>query len=255
MFDVENMYDDIIADSYDADQFQLLTKAREVALGQMRRHAGDQDYAAIIDLALGTGEILLELQKMFPDARFSGIDISKRMIDIARSKMEIDTFHDDLRNVGNHVSPGSFDLALLHFVLTYVDTEQTLADAARTLRPGGLCSIATSTYDSFKVLQGLARHVMTPDEVKRLADLPENPDALEQLLRQAGFEVLEKHVLVEKVGFGDFHALRQWGTHSGWLTQYFTRITDDQAEMLSAIGGIFPLEDEFQGTILLLRKL
>ena len=254
MLDAQSLYDDIIAGSYDTDRFRLLSRSRDIALDQLRRHLTDSPPADVLDLALGTGEILVELQGLFPGARLSGIDISRRMIDIAQQKLELNAIHDDLANVSSHIEPDSHDLALLHFVLSYVDTDKALADTARLLRDGGLCSIATSTFDSFKVLQGLAHLVMPADEMKRLADLPENPAELAALLEAAGFDVVERHVLTEKVRFEDFAELNDWGTNSGWLTQYFTRITDEQARMLSAVGGVFPLEDEFQGAIMLLRK-
>lgn len=254
MINIETMYDEIIADSYDSDQFQLLTKARDIVLNQIQEN-NVGNFTSIIDLAVGTGEILLELQKLYPQAKFYGIDISQKMIDIAKSKMEITAFHDDVKNIKNYVDDNSFDLVLIHFILSYVDTEKIIADAASILRQGGICSIATSTYDSFKVMQGLAQNFMAPEDIKSLAKVPENPHALTELLEKAGFAILAKNILAEKVCFANFEELYNWGTKSGWLTQYFTKVTDEQAAMLSTTNGIFPLADEFQGTILLLKKL
>ncbi len=252
---IANMYDELIAESYDYDQFELLSKSRHLVVSQLKNQSVTGSIHSILDMALGTGEILLEIKELYPDADLYGIDISKNMIEIAKKKMAITTFHDDVNNVLNYIEPNRIDLVLIHFILSYVEPEKILTDAAKILHPGGLCSIATSTYESFQVMQSLAQNFMSIEDIKKMAQVPATPTALKNLLKMVGLEILDHVTLQEKVRFADFSELYNWGLKSGWLTQYFSVLTQAQIDTISQTPGIFPLEDEFRGTILLTKKI
>lgn len=94
----------------------------------------------LLDIGTGTGRVL----ELFAD-RIShglGIDLSKQMLNLARSRLEEQGLaHCAVRhgNVYNlEVDSGSMDVAVLHHVLHFLDDPAgAIAEAARTLRPGG----------------------------------------------------------------------------------------------------------------------
>ncbi len=137
---------------------------------QMRRlHVGDAEVEAamleaggatpvrsLLDVGTGTGRVL----ELFADRIENGlgIDLSRQMLNLARSRLEqLGLAHCAVRhgNVYNLDLPaGSIDLAVLHHVLHFLDDPaQAVAEAARTLRPGGrliVVDFAAHSYESMR---------------------------------------------------------------------------------------------------------
>jgi ubiquinone/menaquinone biosynthesis C-methylase UbiE len=251
---IENMYDNLIADNYDLDQFQLFSNSHQTAFSQINKNISQGNVETILDMACGTGQMLVQLRDIFPEANFLGIDISEKMLAIAQGKMKITTFHDDAKNIGKYVESNSVDLILLHFLLAYISPEIIIMEASRLLKNGGLCSLATSTYESFQTLQMLASSFLSEEELYQ-AQVPKNPEALNSLLNDAGFKIIENDILKKKVTFFNFQELYNWSIKSGWFTQYIEKISPQIIEIMSAQKDIFPLEDEFQANIILAQKV
>lgn len=251
---IENLYNNAIADNYDRDRFKLLSDSYQVALRQIQNNSEKKQITTILDLALETGVMLTELKKIFPRAKLSGIDISEKMIAIARKKIEVCAFHDDARNIGKYIAQNSTDLILVHFLLAYIAPETIIEEVAKLLNLGGLCSIATSTYQSFPNLQMLASKFLTPKELS-LAQVPQNPDALISLLNSFGLKIISTNIFKKKVNFANFNEAYNWGINSGWFTQYLVNFSPNKIDTISAMPDIFPLEDEFQATIILAKKI
>jgi demethylmenaquinone methyltransferase/2-methoxy-6-polyprenyl-1,4-benzoquinol methylase/ArsR family transcriptional regulator len=101
---------------------------------------GERPLNAVLDIGTGTGRML---QLLAPHAaRVVGVDLSPAMLAVARAGVE----REGLRNVQLRqgdvyslpVEADSYDLALVHQVLHYLDEPQrALREAARALRPGG----------------------------------------------------------------------------------------------------------------------
>jgi len=96
--------------------------------------------STMIDIGTGTGHLL---ECFGPHiSHGEGIDMSREMLAIARSNLEAATLphcqvrQGDLFHLPN--SPESFDLAIIHQVLHFVDDQAlAIAEAARVLKPGG----------------------------------------------------------------------------------------------------------------------
>jgi ubiquinone/menaquinone biosynthesis C-methylase UbiE len=255
MNNTEKMYDEIISRHYDKDSFRLFSASRDITVKQIAKESSDMKIKTILDLAFGTGETLLAVSKLFPDANFYGIDLSEKMIQIAKSKMEVKTFHDDAINIKKYIKPNSIDLILIHFLLAYVNPETIFSEAVRLLRKGGLCSIATSTYESFKTLQALAGNFLSKDYLKQ-AQIPGNPDTLKKKLATTGFEVMNQQIFKKQLHFTNFNQLYDWGMKSSWLTHYLSNLTTEQIESIMPLAEkIFPIEDELQAVILIAKKM
>ncbi len=96
--------------------------------------------ASLLDVGTGTGRVL----GLFADRieRGLGIDLSSGMLNLARSNLLADGHHHCSVRHGNvyapDVEPGSFDLAILHHVLHFLDDPAAaIASAASALEPGG----------------------------------------------------------------------------------------------------------------------
>lgn len=126
------------AEEYLCRFHQNLPRATSEGLGLGRSRAGQSSYGmlleelgdeagSILELGCGEGHLLAALDNAV------GIDIARSDLDIAQSvgpcalaRAQALPFADD-----------SFDVVLSHLVMTVVPLEDTLAEAARVLRPGG----------------------------------------------------------------------------------------------------------------------
>ena len=98
------------------------------------------DIGKLLDIGTGTGRLL---EVLAPRLRQGlGIDASKQMLALARARLSRpDLAHCAVRLADMYRLPltdATFDVALLHMVLHYAETPETvLAEAARILAPGG----------------------------------------------------------------------------------------------------------------------
>jgi demethylmenaquinone methyltransferase/2-methoxy-6-polyprenyl-1,4-benzoquinol methylase len=93
----------------------------------------------VLDLACGTCDLSLELLRRRPDARVTGVDLSRAMLVLARPKIAAQAF--PLVNAPAEALPfadGAFDAAMIGFGIRNVpDFRAGLRELRRVLRPGG----------------------------------------------------------------------------------------------------------------------
>jgi ubiquinone/menaquinone biosynthesis C-methylase UbiE len=253
--DIGELYDEHIADTYDSDALGLLRGGRELALQQLAPHLRALEGDVVVDLALGTGESLLALKPRLPGARLHGIDISARMLAVARQKLpEVHTIHDDAARVGQHFGPGSVDVALMHFLTTYIDARAVIRDVAIALKPGGYLSLVSSTYESFPAIHALALSVLPPELIKSVNPAPEGGAELAELMRAAGLDVVEQANFERPIAFEGPAELALWGMQSGFFTHVLSVLPPAQLQALASQSEHFPLQDRYQAAALLARK-
>lgn len=104
--------------------------------------AGDVTGKAVLDLACGYGYFGRELHKRGA-AKVVGVDISQKMIDIARAESgkNGDDIEFYVRNVGEMEVLGRFDIVTAAFLFNYADSltglQNMFSSVARNLKPGG----------------------------------------------------------------------------------------------------------------------
>ena len=92
--------------------------------------------AKILDLATGTGDLALVLQRNFPEAEVIGADFSAEMLEIAKRKGVRETVVADARHLP--FNDGAFDVVTIAFGLRNLpDWAEGLREMRRVLRPGG----------------------------------------------------------------------------------------------------------------------
>jgi ubiquinone/menaquinone biosynthesis C-methylase UbiE len=110
----------------------------------------------ICELGVGTGHLLSLLVKKYPQSKFFGYDINKRMLNVARDYLSrkkllsenITLDIQDCRKV--MIDDNSFDLIFSSYLLDLLpsaDIRQTLREINRMLKKGGTASLLTLTND------------------------------------------------------------------------------------------------------------
>jgi ubiquinone/menaquinone biosynthesis C-methylase UbiE len=97
--------------------------------------------AAFLDAGCGDGRYLAALADELPSRR-AGCDLSERILETARQRVEADFRQANLESLP--FGDGEFDLVLCSQVIEHVlDADLAIAELARVLRPGGRLVIST----------------------------------------------------------------------------------------------------------------
>jgi ubiquinone/menaquinone biosynthesis C-methylase UbiE len=171
----------------------------------------------VLDVATGTGLVAHLVAAKVAPGSVIGIDLSDRMLSIARAKQGKNTQFVGMAAERLVFRPETFDVVTMGEALAYLsDPNDALEEANRVLRPGGRLavscqrrSLSTRAQDLF--FQGLGalarRHYLSlPRYSSERARFGE-PDVLPQLLGAAGFEVTR---LTEMVTGGRTQNARDW---------------------------------------------
>ncbi len=153
---------------------------------RIAEEALSEPFRTVLDIGCGTGALLRIIQEKGTDARLFGIDLSERMIRMAKAKLGEKA---DLRVSDSEKLPfsnGAFDLVLCTFSFHhYPDPGAVLSDMRRVLAPSGRLILADPTVPvPLRQLMNLV-HVFTKDGTVRIYSKKE----MEALVEAAGLEV------------------------------------------------------------------
>jgi len=215
-----------------------------------------------LDVGTGTGLVAhLVAAKVSPGAVI-GIDLSDRMLSIARSKQTKNTQFLGMAAERLVFRPQTFDLVTMGEALAYLaDPGEALLEAHRVLRPRGRLaiscqrrSLSTRAQDLF--FQGLAplarRHYLSLPRYSSERSRFGEPDLLPQLLESAGFKV---DLMTETVTGGRAQNARDWiEMMAGAGPLPYTLIKalgpryrmELEAEVESAMGSLGDPDDAFR---------
>jgi ubiquinone/menaquinone biosynthesis C-methylase UbiE len=148
---------------------------------------------AILDIGCSVGMSTFALQKIYPHAKMTGLDLSPYFLAVAQYRSQqrdanIDWVHAAAESTG--LPSASFDLVSMFLIcheLPQVATRQIFAEAKRLLRPGGCIGIMDMNPKS-EVYQKMPPYVMTLlKSTEPLMDEYFSFD-IEQALVDAGFK-------------------------------------------------------------------
>jgi len=129
---------------------------------RLLRESGCPRQGTVVDLGTGTGEVLVRFCRRFDIAKGVGVDVSEKMLEIARGKAARAGFGGRLeflnRPAENTGLAGGFDCATAAFVLRNVDDIGALfREMVRLVRPGGTVLALELTVPANKLLRAMYR--------------------------------------------------------------------------------------------------
>jgi ubiquinone/menaquinone biosynthesis C-methylase UbiE len=147
--------------------------------------------AIVVDVGAGSGALVPSIRHAAPDGTVIAVDASLEMLRAARDRTDALVAHADA--LALPVRAASADAVLLAFVLFHLnDPGQALAEAARTLRAGGVVGTVTWANES-----ALAAYTVWDQTLTEAGALPlsprrfdtglDSPQAMTDILNAAGF--------------------------------------------------------------------
>ena len=110
----------------------------------------------IADLATGTGDLALALQKKLPDAEIIGVDFLAEMLDLAQRKGVRQVVLANAMNLP--FDDGSFDCVTIAFGLRNLENwAAALAEMSRVLKPKGHLLVLEFSLPTMPILRGIYR--------------------------------------------------------------------------------------------------
>jgi demethylmenaquinone methyltransferase/2-methoxy-6-polyprenyl-1,4-benzoquinol methylase len=151
---------DRIAPTYDLLN-HLLSLGRDRAWRRRAaRRVAARGPARVVDLATGTGDLLIALLRECPDVTEAvGLDVSEAMLEIGREKVARQGLAERARLVRDdalqsELPAGRFDGATMGFgIRNTPDARATLGEIHRLLRPGGLAAILEFSLPACPVMR------------------------------------------------------------------------------------------------------
>ncbi|MFO7617657.1 MAG: bifunctional demethylmenaquinone methyltransferase/2-methoxy-6-polyprenyl-1,4-benzoquinol methylase UbiE [Bacteroidales bacterium] len=199
---------DQIAGTYDFLNHLLSLNIDRRWRRQAIRSLRDLQPRRILDVATGTADLALAAMRLEPD-EIIGVDVSRKMLEIGRLKVEKRNLSDKIRLLeapceNLPFEPATFDAAMVAFgVRNFDDPQKGLSELFRVLRPGGRLVVLEFSLPDNRFMLGLYRfyfHRLLPRIGKWFSkDFPAYrylPDSVERfpkgmeftgMLKQAGF--------------------------------------------------------------------
>ncbi len=126
---------------YDATRWTFLFGRERI----LHRIAAVSQPQRILEVGCGTGRNLRSMQRIFPNAEITGVDLSIDMLEIAKRKTSGVRL---IQQAYDAPMVGSFDLVLFSYALTMFNPgwEQAIQAAKANLSPGGLLAVVDFSH-------------------------------------------------------------------------------------------------------------
>ena len=167
--------------------------AQKVALAIVEKAQGLLRH--IVDAGIGTGQVIDRLKQDFPQASYSGLEISPNMIDECRKKHSgIRLHHCNINDDLWPIESGNADAVTCAGVLSMIgNLDHVFSQAAQTLKSGGLFST------SFLIRQETEVDMLHEAEPYKL--FPRSYEDMHEKAEKAGLKLVDENDGKEFVGF------------------------------------------------------
>lgn len=221
-----NSQSGIIGRKNDTVLHMLAQRLHELGTGR-----GDDDAVPldVLDLGVGDGALLAQLQCLQHPLRFTGLDISPAMLAAASARLPLRVVLAAAQDAEHHLQAQSFDWVLAHFILAYVPLSDVLQQARKLLRPGGVLSLVSSTHVGSSPLLVESRRCfeLSPWPWKRwvgraiehalkASHVPRALDDIKQACLAQGMRVERGYTLRDPVCFEDAQEAYRFCITEGW---------------------------------------
>lgn len=126
--------------------------SRDELLSKMVEVAGDVDAKNVLDVGTGTGKVLMALHSKYPDAEYTGVDISPAMIDKIDPSYGFSLMIRQMEDL-HGLKDDSYDLVTARMVFHHADDlTQATREVYRVLKPGGRFILCEGTPPDHQTL-------------------------------------------------------------------------------------------------------
>ncbi len=147
---LKGMYNDIAAHYEIADKFGSISMSHQMAIEQIKTHCTYLPQAPrVLDLGVGDASFLEKLLPLMPGATLTGIDLSSKMLEHAKERLNIHTIEGSATDAEHFLPMHSQDVVLAHFINAYIPIHTLFEQARKMTHANGYFSMITTTYDSF----------------------------------------------------------------------------------------------------------
>lgn len=166
-----------------------------------RRHLGDAQGRALLDLASGTGEIVRLCHSL--GFAVTGLDWSEPMLDRARAKLPDVTFIQADAERTTLPSASMDVIVTRHLVWTLVEPTSAFAEWFRVLRPGGTLLVVDGDFVSRNLLGRIVQRLLPggPPNAAAAASAARHKDILSRVHFSAGARADHVAALLHAAGF------------------------------------------------------
>jgi len=268
---IQRQYDEIIAPNFDIDAKGIYASTYQKGITQIQNTnlLQSQTPLQVLDIGIGTGSFLEKIFLLYEcEIDPFGIDISEKMLDIAKKKIpNLRTIVDNVTNLEHHFVGHSFNLICSHFVTGFVPMRELAPKVWNLLDEGAYWSLIGQTMASYpnlrKIEDSLASKLIyrvfgsskLDDDV---VSSPEGHSEVIEILEENDFEVCQIETFEPRIDFANLDDFLNFGYYNGWLTPFIEKLGIHQAsKMLSIMINIllFPIHDNQSIEIALARKI
>lgn len=135
---------------------------------------GGFEEGAILDVGCGSGEVLIEVARVFPKAELVGLDLSEPLLEIARSSAEKAGLANQLKFKKGDAQEmpfmdDSFDVVVSVNTFHVVDDPVAmLNEIERVLKPGGILGLSCIKRSWLSIFMPILRTAYTASETKKI---------------------------------------------------------------------------------------
>lgn len=265
--------DEIASHYATADRFGSLTQSHRAAIAQIRReHLGIKPHYKVLDFGVGNGAFLEHLHEFMPEADFTGIDISPKMLACAHKVISFTAIEANATEASHYLPHHSQDLVLAHFINAYIPLDRLFSEANLLTRANGYFSLITTTYESFPVAQqnlanfiakGSLLSTVIGHYYKALIKNTTVSSGLDDLLNvflQHQFDIVRRERLYIPITINNIDELIQFGIEGTWFLNTLTMRMLPKNFLLKRLKRlfseifIFPYQDTHIIDIILAKK-
>jgi hypothetical protein len=224
------MYNETTGNYATADQFGSLSDSHLAAIAQIKKeHLGLRPHYKVLDFGVGNGAFLSKLRSCMPEADFTGIDISKKMLNEACKLLPLTPIEASATEASHYLPHHSQDLVLAHFINAYIPIHTLFHEADILTRANGYFSLITTTYESFPIAQQHLAEFISEGSIlssvvghyyKAMVKNTTVASGLDELMRvfaQHKFEVVQHQRLRIPVTLHDIDELALFGVEGTWF--------------------------------------
>ncbi len=219
-----------IANHYDkADYFGAISLSHKCAIQQINKNITNGNNLQILDLGVGDGAFLAKLKKITPNAKFTGIDLSKEMLKQAKNLLDFTAIEGSAANATTYLPAHSQDLVMAHFINAYIPTDVLFHEAQMLTKANGYFSIISTTYESFPLAQKyladfIAKGTILSNivghyykEVVKKTTVAAGQEDLLNFVTQHNFSVVEHERIKIDLTFQNIDELVSFGIDGAWF--------------------------------------